>query len=308
MIFELLILGSNSALPANGRHPAAQYLNIREKVFLIDCGEGTQMQMAKYGAKKSRIDSIFISHLHGDHVFGLAPLLSSYALNRRQEPLTIIGPPPIREFIDHQMECMGAQLPFELGFHEVSEGGTVFENEVVTVEALPLDHRISTFGYLFREKPRPPHILPEELEKRGIPYQEIPGIKKGEIVQDQYGEEVDPGEVTQPASPPRSFAYISDTRYQPALAKKLHGVDLLYHETTFLHNLKERAEITRHTTALEAGRLARKAQVDRLLIGHFSTRYNDLEVLREEAAREFDRVELAEEGKKFDIPEKSARS
>jgi len=304
MTFEVTILGSNSALPAAGRHPTAQILNIHDKPYLIDCGEGTQIQMNRYRVKRSGIDHIFISHLHGDHVLGLLPLINSYALNRRRNTLHIYGPLPIRRFIEHQLQCTESKLPYQIQFHEYEAGfsGKIMENESADVHAFPLDHRIPTMGYLFKEKKQPPHIVPGEMKRQKVSFLKAEAIKRGEVVENELGEKVRPEHLTRPAEKPRSYAFMSDTRYQPGLADQVRNADLLYHEATFLHELKEKAEQTRHTTAREAGKFAAEAGVGRLLIGHFSTRYQNLNPLIEETRTHFSESDLAIEGSVFTVP------
>lgn len=306
MTFEVTILGSNSALPAAGRHPSAQVLNIQDQLYLIDCGEGTQIQMNRYKVKRGAIDHIFISHLHGDHVLGLLPLINSYALNRRKRPLSIYGPKPIRRFIEHQLECTNSRLPYAVEFFEFDEGygGAVMENESIEVHALPLSHRIPTMGFIFREKEHPPHIRPDQMRKHDIPFEKVPAIKRGESVIDSNGNTVPSSSLTRPAAPPRSYVYMTDTRVLPDLANRIQSSDLLYHEATFLHELIERAEKTYHTTAKEAGKFARLAQVEKLIIGHFSTRYQNLNPLLEEAKSYFPATSLAREGCTFSVAQK----
>ena len=308
MTFQVTILGSNSALPAAGRHPSAQIVNIQDELYLVDCGEGTQIQMNRYRIKRSGINHIFISHLHGDHVLGLLPLINSYALNRRKRPLYIYGPKPIQRFIEQQLECTQSHLPFSIHFSEFEAGyeGKVMENASLIVRAVPLVHRIPTLGYVFTEKQRLPHILPEQMRKYKIPFEEAPRVKRGEKVENQQGEIISHHQLTRPASPPRSYGYLSDTRYEPDLAPYLHEVDLLYHEATFLHELIERAEKTRHSTAKEAGQFAAQAKAKMLIIGHFSTRYQNLQPLLIEAQSMFPATSLAEEGLTFSVPQEEA--
>lgn len=308
MTFEVTILGSNSALPAAGRHPTAQILNVHDQLYLIDCGEGTQIQMNRYKIKRGGIDHIFISHLHGDHVLGLLPLINSFALNRRTRPMHIYGPNPIRRFIEHQLECTHSKIPYPIHFHEFNEGysGAVMENESMFVSAIPLDHRIPTMGYIFTEKKQPPHILPEAMRKHGISFEKVPAIKQGESVKNENGEKIQAHQLTRPAAPPRTYAFMSDTRYSPDLASRVEGADLLYHEATFLHELIDRAEKTRHTTAREAGQFAKSARVEKMIIGHFSTRYQNLDPLLDEAKNYFPETALATEGSTFEVPQKDS--
>lgn len=304
MRFELIVLGSSAAVPALGRHCSGQLLCLERSHVLFDCGEGTQMQLQKTGESPSRLDLILISHLHGDHYFGLPGLLTSMALAGRKSPLTIVSPPGLKARMALLLEYDKAAPPFSVDFIEIeSESPTVVvERPGFTVTAFPLQHRIATNGYLLREQKRPANILADMIAAHDIPYQKIPGIKAGDDFETASGKVIPNAELTRPAPPPRSFAYCSDTMYQPNLAKLLHGVDLLYHEATFLHEDLEKAVKTQHTTALQAGQMAAAAEVGELLIGHFSARYRVLERLREEAATAFERVKLARELYRFHVP------
>ncbi len=218
----------------------------------------------------------------------------------------IYGPKPIRRFIEHQLECTHSVMPYPIHFHEFDEGysGAVMENESLTVSSIPLDHRIPTLGYIFKEKEQPPHILPAEMRKHGIPFDKVPAIKNGESVQNEKGEKIPAHQLTRPAAPPRTYVFMSDTRYNPDLAGRVEGADLLYHEATFLHELLDRAEKTKHTTAREAGQFASAARVDNMIVGHFSTRYQNLDPLLEEAKNFFSETMLAIEGNTFEVFQK----
>lgn len=286
----LTILGFNSAIPTVNSSPTAQILDMEERSFLIDCGEGTQVQLRKAKARFSRINHIFISHLHGDHCFGLPGLIASFRLLGRETPLHIYGPKGIQEMLETIFRITETQRGFELVYHEL-EGKTsqkIFEDKKVEVYTIPLNHRIYCNGYLFREKPRERHLNMKEVAK----YPEIQtcdyhNIKSGKdfILSDGY---VLKNELltTDPAKPV-SYAFCSDTRYRESIIPIIEGVDVLYHESTFLHDLKEMADYTGHTTALEAARIARKANVGKLILGHFSNRYHDLQVFTDEARQVF---------------------
>lgn len=306
MKFEVKVLGSSSAHPAQGRHPSAQVLNAHDKLYLLDCGEGTQIQMHRYNVKRGRINHIFISHLHGDHVFGLVPLLTSYALYSRTDPLYIYGPEPLASFIHHQLECMSAKLPFELVVKELTHGTKeeIMNDGNIRVSAFPLLHRITTYGYFIEECPRPPHILPDQMEKHQVELSKIPRVKKEATVTNIKGEEIPTELLTTPADPPRSYAYMSDTAFSLDFADHIRNVNMLYHEATFTHDLKERADKTMHSTAREAAQLAEEANAGKLLLGHFSSRYSDLTVIEEEAGEIFENTFLAIEGEKFLIDAK----
>lgn len=303
MNFELTILGSNSAIPANNRFPTSQVLNVRGRLYLIDCGEGTQVRLRDNKVKRSKINQIFISHLHGDHVYGLIGLLSSYGLNGRTEPLHIFSPPHLDEIINIQIVYTGRDFPFELIFHitDPEKHQLIFEDEVTEVYSIPLQHRIPTHGFLFLEKRQPDSMIPERIQKYSIPFEDISKIKEGNDWISPDGKVIPHSRLTTPAPVPRSYAYCSDTAYTEEIIPIIEGVDLLYHESTFMHSEKDFAEKTMHSTAEQAAQIAKKAKVGKLLLGHYSSRYVDLEDLHEEAKRVFPNSELGLEGKRFSV-------
>lgn len=295
MALELTILGYNSALPTANSHPSAQLLNIEERYFLIDCGEGTQVQLRRAKAKFSKINHIFISHLHGDHVFGLIGLLSSLQLLGREKELTIHGPKGIREFIEVQMKLSGSYQGYPIIFDELegTESRVIFEDEKVKVSTIPLDHRIYTNGYLFEEKPKLRRINTDAVsEFPEIDVCDFFNLKKGKDYTLENGKVIPNAYLTFNGPKNFSFAYCSDTRYKPDIVPIIKNVDLLYHESTFLHELKELADFTGHSTALEAAQVAKDANAKRLILGHFSNRYTDYEVLLNEAKTVFVNTEL----------------
>lgn len=301
MRFEVTILGSNSAIPAHGRHPSAQVLNIRDHHFLIDCGEGTQMRMDTFKIKKTRIEHIFISHLHGDHVFGLIGLMMTYGLHRRTAPLHIYAPKGIEELVRHQLQTTYSETSYPIHFHitDTEKSELVFENNEVAVYTLPLRHGVPCNGYLFKEKRAPRKILPQALEQWQVPNDWIARIKYGADYITPQGNTVPNHELTCAPPAPRSFAYCSDTMYHEPLIPLLEGVDTLYHEATYLHNALDNAIRNHHSTALQAAQIAQKAGAKLLLIGHFSSRYGDLDPLLAEARTVFANTHLAVEGKVF---------
>jgi len=270
--------------------PTAQFLEMEERHFLIDCGEGTQVQLRKAKARFSKINHIFISHLHGDHCFGLPGLIASFRLLGRETPLHIYGPKGIREMLETIFRITETHRGFELVYHELEskKSQKIFEDKRVEVYTIPLNHRIYCNGYLFREKPKERHLNMAEISK----YAEIKtcdyhNIKLGKdfVLSDGY---VLKNELlTTEPSKSVSYAFCSDTRYLESVVPIIENVDVLYHESTFLHDLKEMADYTGHTTALEAARIARKANVGKLILGHFSNRYNDLNVFTDEARQVF---------------------
>ena len=303
MKFELTILGCNSAIPANNRFPTAQVLNVRGHLYLIDCGEGTQIRMRDNRIKRSKINQIFISHLHGDHVYGLIGLLSSYGLNGRTEPLHIYSPPHLDEIINIQIKYTGRNFPFELVFHttDPEKHQLIFEDDVVSVYTIPLVHRIPTNGFLFREKQQPDSMIPAKIKKYNIPFQDIAAIKDGNDWVTPEGEVIPHQDLTVPAPPPRSYAFCSDTLYNEAIVPLINGVDLLYHESTFLHKELDFAQKTLHSTAHQAALIASKAAVGKLILGHYSSRYIDLDDLLWEAKNVFSNSDLGLEGKRFEV-------
>lgn len=290
MATYLTILGFNSAIPTINSAPTAQFLEMEERHFLIDCGEGTQVQLRKAKARFSKINHIFISHLHGDHCFGLPGLIASFRLLGRETPLHIYGPKGIKEMLETVFRLTETHKGFEVVYHELDKNYSekIFEDNRVEVYTIPLDHRIYCNGYLFREKPKERHLNIQEISK----YPEIEtcdyhNLKLGKdfVLSDGY---ILKNEVlTKEPSKSVSYAFCSDTRYFESIVPVIENVDVLYHEATFLHDLKEMADYTGHTTALEAARIARKANVGKLILGHFSNRYGDLSVFTNEAREVF---------------------
>ncbi len=299
--FEVIVLGSSSATPAYNRNPSAQLLNINDKYYLIDCGEATQNQLNKFKLKSSKIDYIFISHLHGDHYLGLIGLLSTMHLNGRVKEIHVFGPPQLKEIIDLQLKVSETVLRYEVIFHFTHTEYTeqIYENNDVTVDTIILNHRIPTTGFLIKEKARKRKINTDKIEEHDVPLEYIPLLKNGIDYCDKFGNTIPNSELTFDPVPPRSFAYCSDTLYNEDFLEQIEGVDFLYHEATFLHDLIDRAVETYHTTALQAGIIAKKANVKQLMIGHFSARYRELDSLLIEAKSEFDNTVLAIEGEKY---------
>lgn len=305
MTFEVTILGSNSAIPANGRHPTSQVLNFNERLFLIDCGEGTQMQFNRYKIRFGKIDHIFISHLHGDHFFGLIGLITSYNLNHRSAPLHIYGPKGIDEIINLQLGYCSRAIDYQLVFHiiEPINGAVVYEDKNIKVTSLQMIHRIPCAGFIFEEKFTEHNIKKEKIKEYNIPFEAIGDIKKGADLQLPDGQIIPNSELTLPFPEPRKYAFCTDTLYNEALLPYLQGVNLLYHEATFDKSRVERAKETFHTTSEQAAEIAKKANAANLIIGHFSSRYYDadLESLLKEAQSVFPATKLALEGYTFKI-------
>lgn len=302
-VFEITVLGSSSATPAYNRNPSAQIINLNEHFYLVDCGEATQNQLNKFKIKSAKIDTIFISHLHGDHYLGLVGLLSTLHLNGRTKTMTIVGPPELKDIIDLQLKVSETQLRFPIDFRptQVDYTEVVFQNNDVVVETIILNHRIPTTGFVFKEVARKRKINTEKLTEYDIPLEYIPLLKNGIDYCDKFGRTIANAELTFAPKAPRSYAYCSDTIYTEHFLDQIEGVDCLYHEATFLHELIERAKETFHTTALQAGTIANKANVKQLMIGHFSARYKELDLLLAEAKTAFNNTVLAVEGERYTL-------
>ncbi|MBX2919276.1 MAG: ribonuclease Z [Ferruginibacter sp.] len=295
-MFALTILGNNSAIPAFDRNPTAQVLQTMDESFLIDCGEGTQMQLSKYKIKRSRINHIFISHLHGDHYFGLIGLLTSMSLLNRNQPLHIHAPAPLQELINMQLDFASTQLCFPLHFHSLQDEGAIVSNDKITITCFKVQHRIDCWGFLFKEKKNSRKLDPERAKIYEIPAAFYEKLQQGHDYVNKKGTIVPNEEVTTAGPIPKSYAYCADTIYDESLAEKVKGVDLLYHETTYLKNLQQRATDRYHSTTIQAGSIAKKAGVKKLLIGHFSSKYESLDEFLSETKEIFENTELALQG------------
>lgn len=304
MQFELTVLGNNSALPAHGRYPSAQVLLAYGHPYLIDCGEGTQMRLRKYDIRFMKIDHIFISHLHGDHVYGLPGLINSFGHHGRQQDLHIYGPKGIKEFLETILRLSQSRMEFQIQYHEQSNHSkqAIHDDAYVRVYSFPLKHRILTYGYLFEQKSGERNIKTDAIREFKLDYQQIRAVKAGQDVELESGQVLRNEDLLEPPKPVFTYAYCSDTRYDPGLIPVIRNCTLLYHEATFLHIAVGKAEYSMHTTAREAGKLAAAAEVGALLIGHFSSRYDDLRPLLEEAKKEFSGTLLALEGNTYQIP------
>jgi ribonuclease Z len=303
MPFELTILGSSSAIPTFERYPTAQVLNVLERFFLIDCGEGTQIQARRLGIRLGRINRIFISHLHGDHYFGLAGLISTMSLLGFNNDLHIYSHSELINLISPQLGLMKEEMKFQVVFHPMNmkKVQVIFEDDLVEVTSFLAKHSIPTCGFLFREKPKLPNIRKDMIEKYNIPIRNMQEIKKGAGFSTESGETIPHSELTIPAKKPRSYAFCTDTAYYEPIADVIKGVDLLYHEATFQNDKKHLASQTLHSTAEQAATIALKAGAKKLLIGHFSNRYKKLDGFLEEARRIFPETYLAVDGGKHKI-------
>ena len=292
-------------MPAHGRNHSSQVLTINNHCLLIDCGEGTQQQISRFNVKHGKIEAVFISHLHGDHYLGLMGLISSMHIQGRTKALKVFAPRGLKEILMVQLKYSGTVLNFKLDLIELDSEilQLVFQTKIFTVESFPLKHRIPCFGFLIREKAKPVRINKKRLPA-DISIQNIAKLKKGLDVFDEDGKILYQNEYyTLPPRKQRSYAYCSDTIYDEDLLNYISEVDILYHESTFLEEREQSAKDTFHTTARQAGLIARKAKVNKLIIGHFSARYKEINSFREEASLEFDQTVLAIEGKEYSIGE-----
>jgi ribonuclease Z len=303
MSIKLTILGSSGALPAYGRFPTSQHLTIQNQHLLIDCGEGTQMQLMRYQIPIHKIDHIFISHLHGDHYLGLMGLLFSMHLQRRVNDLHLYSQKGLDEIILLQLKYSKSSLNFNIIFHsfDANQINLLLDEEVFTVHTIPLNHKLACAGFLFREKSKPRKINKEKL-KEGMLLQHIALLKTGaDVIDDQGNLLYLNQEYTLPPQPSFSYAFCSDTAWNEKMMEQLHRIDLLYHEATFMEAEKDKAMETKHSTAAEAAMMAKKCEVGKLIVGHFSARYRELEPLLLEARGIFNNTELAIEGNTFEL-------
>ncbi len=303
MKFQLTVLGSSSAVPTSDRYPSAQVLNVQERYFLIDCGEGTQIQIRRNRIRFAKINHIFISHLHGDHFFGIFGVISTMGLLGRKNDLNIYGPKELEELLNFYSKITNEKMDFKINFHSLNYKNKelIFEDKIITVESIPLKHRIPTCGFLFKEKERPDKIKKELIEFYKIPVKEIFEIKMGADFITDDGKIIPHNQLTIKASVPRSFAYCSDTVYYKNIAKEIENVDLLYHEATFTKDLEKQALASMHSTASQAAEIALKAKAGKLIIGHYSSRYRSLTPLLNEAREVFPNTVLAIENKVYTI-------
>ncbi len=295
MSFELTVLGSNAALPSFGRHLSAQILNVDSSLFLIDCGEGTQIRMMDFKIKMNKIERVFISHLHGDHILGLAGLIMTLGLQGRSKPLYIYSPSGLERIIDVQLDGNYA-FPVHFIVTDTRKKGLLFENKSVEVFSIPLLHRVPCNGFLFVQKTKSPNMRKDKITEYKIPYNKIIEIKNGADFLTQKGQVIPNSELTVIPAPPLKYAYCSDTAYFKEIIPMVKGVDLLYHEATFMHDLLDKAVKTMHSTARQAAEIARRAEVKKLLLGHFSARYKNLSPLLDEAKLVFENTLLSVEG------------
>jgi ribonuclease Z len=303
MPMKVTVLGSSSALPTSERYPSAHVLNAHERLFLIDCGEGTQMQLRRNRIRFGKINHIFISHLHGDHVFGLYGLLSTFSLMGRVAPVYLYAPESFQGMFASHLADFDIHLNYEIVFIPLSgkDPVNILDDKYITVTSFPLQHRVPAFGFLFAEKPLDRNIIKESIERYEIPTVRIPAIKKGEDFVTMDGVLIKNDDLTVPGPAPLSYAYCSDTKYFKRLSSFVKGVDLLYHEATFDMSLEDLAKTTGHSTTIDAAKVASEAGVGSLMIGHFSARYKDVMPLVEEAKKIFPMTFPAIDGYSYEV-------
>ncbi len=301
--FKVHILGCGSALPTLQHNASSQVVELREKLFMIDCGEGTQIQLRRSRIHFSKIIAVFISHLHGDHCFGLPGMISTFGMTGRTAPLHIYAPAAFEPILEQTLNFFCQGLEFEVVFHAVDtkQNKVVYEDRSLTVETIPLQHRIECCGYLFREKPTLPHIRRDMIDFYHIPISQINNIKAGADWVTPEGDVIPNSRLTMPAAPARSYAYCSDTRYIKTLHKLVKDVTTLYHESTYAAQDADRAHLYWHSTSKQAAQVARDASVGKLLLGHYSARYSNEQQLLEEAKEIFPNSFLTQESTSFDI-------
>lgn len=300
---KVTILGCYAATPRTFNNPTSQVLEMRNRFFLIDCGEGTQVQLRKNKIKFSKINHIFISHLHGDHSFGLIGVITTFAMLGRETDLHVYGPKGVKELILTQLRLSGSFTSYKLYFHELEsdESEVVFEDEKVIVRTIPLRHRVYTNGYLFQEKPKDRKLNKEKAEQYKIDKCYYQNIKNGKDITLDNGQIIPNSELTYEPEKPKSYAYCSDTIYKEDIVPIIKNVDVLYHESTFLQKDEQYTERTMHCTSRQAAEIARKANAKSLILGHYSTRYGSIEPFKTEAQEVFQNVFLADDGKEFEF-------
>ncbi len=301
--FKIHILGCGSALPTRHHYPSSQIVEIRGKLFMIDCGEGTQMQVRRMRLNFNKLYAVFISHMHGDHVLGLIGMISTFGLQGRTAPLHVYAPEAYTDLFRMEIQMFCSTLDYEIIFHPVdtTKHQIIYEDRSLTVETVPLLHRMPCSGFIFREKPGQRHIKPDMLQFYNIPRSQIDNLRAGNDWTSSDGEVIPNERLTTAPDPVRSYAYCSDTRYMPQLKEKLKGITTLYHEATYCEDMKDKAIKYLHSTAQEAAMTARDANVKQLIIGHFSQRYTDERPLKEEAQAIFPNTVLADENHVYNV-------
>ena len=306
MGFSVTILGNSSAKPTPHAHPSSQVVNLNEQYYLVDAGEGVQQQLIRRGINPLRLRAVFISHLHGDHCFGLFPLIATLGLEGKRTPLDIYAPAPMGDILEYHRRYFWDDLPYEVKWHEVrtTEHAIIMQNNTLEVWSIPLRHRVPTAGFLFKEKQPGLNVDKFKIEKYGLSIAQIVAAKRGEDIELESGEVIRNEELTYIPYKSRSYAYLSDTAYSAKAAERVHGADLLYHETTYSTREAMFAKGRGHSTTIEAAKVAAKAEAKRLIIGHFSSRYKEHDTLCAECREIFPNTDIAAEGMTFNIEEK----
>ena len=301
-MLSVTILGNNSAVPAFNRHPTSQVVTQDGNNFLVDCGEGTQIQMIKYKIRRGKISHIFISHLHGDHYFGLVGLINTFNLLSHKQELHVFGPSPLQEIIEMQLKVADTAMCYPLHFHTIKENGVLVDNEKIKISCFRTNHRIECYGFLFEEKEGKRKLLIDKIRKMRIPVSFYNSLQDGRDYITPKGEVIKNDSVTAPPGRAKKYAFCADTKYDEQMIQHIYGADMIYHETTYLDNMREKAEARFHTTTRQAAEIARKSMVKKLLIGHFSSKYASLEPFYQETRSGFTNTELAIEGSTYEVP------
>ncbi|MET0634694.1 MAG: ribonuclease Z [Chitinophagaceae bacterium] len=295
-MLAVTILGNNSAVPAFDRHPTSQVVTLNGMQFLVDCGEGTQIQMINYRIRRAKISHIFISHLHGDHYFGLIGLINSFGLLGHLQELHVFGPAPLQEIIEIQLRVADTRLCYPIHFHTITGEAVLLDNEQVQVSCFPTQHRIECYGFLFKEKKKPRRLILDSVKQNNIPLHFYDRLKKGEDFITSAGEVIRNEWLTTAAPRGKVYAYCADTRYNESMVPYISGADMIYHEATYLDNLRDRAYERFHSTTVQAAMIALQAGAKKLLVGHFSSKYDTLEEFEREARAVFPNTDIALEG------------
>jgi ribonuclease Z len=295
-MLAVTILGNNSAVPAFDRHPTSQVITLNGNNFLVDCGEGTQIQMIKYRIRRAKISHVFISHLHGDHYFGLAGLITTFGLLNHQQELHVFAPSPLQEIIDLQLKVASTVLPYPLYFHTITKNGVLVDDEKFMVKCFRTNHRIECFGFVFTEKKKPRKINIDKVKEFQIPQSFYKKLEDGLDYITKDDQLIKNDAVTIPAPKGKTYAFCADTKYDESIIPHILEADMIYHETTYLDNLQESADKRFHSTTKQAALIAKKARTKKLLVGHFSSKYDKLDEFEKEAREVFENTEIALEG------------
>ena len=300
-MLSVTILGNNSAVPAFNRHPTSQVVTHDGTSYLVDCGEGTQIQMIKYKIRRGRISHVFISHLHGDHYFGLVGLINTFGLLNHLQALHVYGPAPLQQIIEMQLNISKNVLPFPLYFHTITENATLVDTEKIIIKCFRTDHRIECYGFSFEERGGKRKLLIDKVRKAHIPQSFYTSLQQGLDYITPRGETIKNEAVTAAPERGRKYAFCADTRYNEGIIQHIYGFDTIYHETTYLDNMRDKAAERYHSTTRQAAAIARMAMVNQLLIGHFSSKYATLDAFQQEAKDVFQNTELAIEGVTYEV-------